>query len=71
MTGENVLYVGTATMVFFALTFILFVVWASGSLKKFKTFSEERDKYFMRRIDSIESLIKTEFLQVISSIKNL
>lgn len=69
MSDSTVVIVGTSTMIFVIITFILLVIWTISLFKKFKDFSEKRDLHYMERISGLESLIKKEFVELIQSLK--
>jgi membrane glycosyltransferase len=69
MTG--IVWIGTGVIVFFSIMFIVLVVWFSSVLTSFKTFYKKRDEHFVKRISELEALLKTEFAEVIKSLKKL
>ena len=71
MSEVTAVYLGTATLIFVVTIFIIFVVWATILVKKHTDFSKERDLHYMERIETLESLIKKEFLDLINSLKNI
>ena len=66
----KVLYIGTATMIVLASCLIFFVIWATAQFKKQKTYMEQRDKHWVTRIEGVELLVKSEFHQILTILKD-
>jgi len=71
MKDFSILYIGTIGMLLMAVSIVFFVVWATGTLRRQRKYLEQRDKHYLKRIEVVENLVKTEFKTVIEHIKNL
>ena len=71
MKDFTILYVGTATMLILAVCLITFVIWATFQFSKQRKFAEQRDQYYMERIEGVELLVRTEFKSVLEQLKKI
>jgi len=69
--GYEMLYLGTAAMLFLSLSLLVFVVWATNMFQKQKQHQEQRDKHWMERIEGVEALVRNEFKAVLDHLKKL
>jgi len=63
------LYLGTGVMLSMALAVIFIIVSASIHMKKQRLFFEKRDSRWLERIEGVETLVKTEFKELLKHIK--
>ena len=66
----DLLYIGTSVMVFLASCLIFFVVWATTQIKQQRIYTEQRDKHWISRIEAVELLVKSEFHQILTILKD-
>jgi len=66
----KIVYIGTFAMLMLALCLILFVIWATGLLHKQKKEMEKRDLHWISRIENVELLVKSEFHQILTILKD-
>jgi hypothetical protein len=67
----NFLYLGTFAMIFLSCTIIFFVLWASRQFNIQKKYNEERDKFYMKRIDVLENIVKYECRELVNQLKKI
>lgn len=67
----SLLYFGTFAMIFLSGTMIFFVVWASKQFNVQKRYNEQRDKFYIQRIDDLENIVKQECRELINQLKKI
>lgn len=67
----DILYFGTFAMVFLSVTIIFFVLWSNRQFKMQKEYNEQRDKFYLRRIEDMEHIVKKEIKELINILKNI
>lgn len=65
----SLLYFGTFAMILFCITIVLFVLWAGRQFNIQKQYNEKRDKFYMKRIDELEHIVKTECKELFNQLK--
>lgn len=67
----DILYFGTFAMVFLSVMIIFFVLWSNRQFKMQKEYNEQRDKFYLRRIEDMEHIVKKEIKELINILKNI
>lgn len=67
----SILYFGTFAMVFLSTTMIFFVLWATKQFNLQKRYNEQRDKFYMQRIDDLETIVKKECRNLVDHLKKI
>ena len=67
----QILFYGTGMMLLIAIMFIILVAWVSKKLSDQNKKIDSRDKRWMDRVEGIESLVRTEFAEVLNQLKKL
>lgn len=67
----DILYFGTFAMVFLSVTIIFFVLWSNRQFKMQKEYNEQRDKFYLRRIEDMEHIVKKEIKELINILKHI
>lgn len=67
----SLLYFGTFAMIFLSGTMIVFVLWASKQFNIQRRYNEQRDKFYMQRIDDLETIVKKECRNLVSHLKKI
>ena len=65
----DTIYMDTLVCTVFAIIVVAICLYSSYTLSKFKDYAQDRDKMYMSRIDNLENLIKTEFVDAIKELK--
>jgi len=67
----TILYFGTSAMVFLSGAIIFLVLWASRQFRIQKKYAENRDKFYIKRLDDIEGILKNEISNLINQLKKI
>ena len=63
------MYFGIAAMLIMAIGIILYVLWSASQTTKLRNLLRDRDSLYLKRITSMETLMKTEFVKIAKLLK--